>query len=131
MNTAPNPQVKPYTTRYFDPVKRRYYRINNLFGKMPECNQAYPNQVKVVQRRYYDPTDGHYYKTSHLFGLNPCQCGCGGSACGSVIIASTANPCSNPTDTDNIYYNQTNCTYYKLPINTPVDAVIGTAVPPS
>jgi len=85
---------------------------------MPECNQAYPNQVRPADGRYFDTFDQHYYKVGNLFGICPCQKGCPGSACGAAIISSMVNPCQNPSDTDNIYYNQTNCTYYKLPITT-------------
>ena len=61
--------------RYFDPVKRHYYRTEHLFITAPECGDPIPNQVIPKQGRYFDSWERHYYKIPHLFGIdNKCHC---------------------------------------------------------
>src|ERR1044071_3543568 len=59
--------------RYYDPVRRHYFRTQNLFVMAPECGCPYPNQVLPKEGRYFDTWDRHYYKIGHLFGIEDCR----------------------------------------------------------
>lgn len=67
--------------RYFDPVRRHYFRTENLFVVAPECGEPISNQVLPKEGRYFDSWDRHYYKIAHLFGIDD-KCQCGVHGCG-------------------------------------------------
>ena len=105
-----DPKVCSRAKRYYDPIKKHYYNISNLFVADPFPD--YPNKVLPVANTYFDVHTHHYYKLGHLFGINPCQRRC--PCHNGTIIVSENNPFENPTENDNVFYNNCNCTFYKL-----------------
>ena len=110
-----NTKVKPCAGRYFDPVKKHYYRTSNLFITDLDCHASYPNRVEPADGRYYDVYDGHYYRIGRLFGINECK---RRPICTnhhhSAIIVPAGVPCTDPTESDNIFFNEADQTYYKM-----------------
>ncbi len=111
--------------RYFDPVRRHYFRTENLFVVAPECGNPIPNQVLPKEGRYFDSWDRHYYKIGHLFGIDD-KCPCGRNhpvfshnrpfnhIDSNLNLNLNKTCCSDPNKCDDIVYNARDCFYYKI-----------------
>ncbi len=113
-----NTKVTASEDRYFDPIKRHYFRTSNLFVVAPDCGRPFPNKVLPRSGRYFDINDRHYYKIGNLYGIDPCQSDCPKRFDHNRPLCIDNLSCTDPTRCDDVFYNERDCFYYKLQVRS-------------